>query len=434
MGRVRAILWQHLQATHAHLPLCPASDPNDLVDAAAFASVLGQLSPEQMRDAAHAYTALWRRTFKTLVRHLRGRPRRALGLFVDEVHPFLRGTRLAARTEGTEHVRVITPGDLPSEYEAGLIESFVATSGAHASAEAEGAGAFRVQWHIAASDRLAVVVESIARLRVPLLLTATLAALVGVALAIPGGVYWLDAVTVVLGTLAAQAGANAVHDLRRPTVTSPTAAPGLPRWMLWSQFGAGLGVATAAMARFLWLDRWAVLAFAAVGVLIAWTYGRLRDTGLGPLTAAATHGPIIVWGTLAALGTAIPHPSTLALGTLPTTLLAAAIVVVDDLADRPLDEASGHRTLVVRLPPARNVTLFAVLMLAGVAATTTGLWLLAPALGIAAAILFAPAIIVVRRVATTLGDPRGLAPARLATVIVYATAAILLVLAHGVFP
>ncbi len=432
MGSVRAILWQHLHATHPQVPPCPAADPNDLVDAADFATAMAGLNAQETRDVAHGYAALWRRTFKTLVRHLRGRPRRALGLFVDEVHPFLRGNRLAARTEGAEHVRVITPGDLPAEYEAGLIEAFVCTSGAHATATHEGPGAFQVQWHIPATDRLAVVVESIARLRVPLLITATLASLVGVALAGPNGVHWLDALTVVLGTLATQAGANAVHDLRQPEVTSPTAAPGLPRWMLWSQFAAGLVVASAAMTRFLWLDRWAVLIFAGLGILIAWSYGRLRDLGLGPLTAAATHGPIIIWGTLAAVGAPISGLTTLLFGTLPTTLLAAAIVVVDDLADRPLDEASGHRTLVVRLPAARNVGLFAGLLFAGVAATAAVLWFVSPVLGWVAAVMIIPAVVLVKRVANTLGDPRGLAPVRLSTLVVFVTAAIILVLSHGV--
>ena len=149
-GQVRAILGRHAGAS---LP-GGASDPTLLVPASVLRRRLEGLPDAEQRRLAHDYVALWRRTFRTLANHLRGRPGRALALFAEEVYPFLRGDRRAARVErrAAREARVLLADDLPAPYLCGLLEGFVGLSGASVVARADGAGAFTVAFRVAAAD------------------------------------------------------------------------------------------------------------------------------------------------------------------------------------------------------------------------------------------------------------------------------------------
>lgn len=428
MAHVRAILWQHLWHLGQRTGVPPPDgDPNDLVPASDFVAALKHHEQDESREAGRAYVRLWARTFRTLVRHLRGQPERMIDLFVREAYPYLRGRRLAARADrlGRRAVRVVTDDDLPADYVAGLLEGFVALTGADVVVTAEGRGAFHVRFHIQTKDRAARWLGHAARLRIPLLLTSLLAATVGTALAARHGI--LDPVLVVallLGTVAAQSGANAFHDLLARRPDHPLGRPGLGRGWLWFQALGSYALAGSALV-LLASQRPGIALFALTGFLLGTLYARFRDQGWGPGIAVLTHGPLIVWGAAYGLAGTLPLSAPLqwGLAALPTGFLAAAVLYLDDLADRPLDEAAGNRTLVVRLPRRDQAWAFALLLGGGVLPMLAlSLWLhriLLPA-GILAAGL---AVWLALGVARHGDDPARLAPVRIGTLALYLIAA-----------
>ncbi|MFA5944793.1 MAG: hypothetical protein WC876_10045, partial [Candidatus Thermoplasmatota archaeon] len=211
-GQVRAILGRHARGEGVHR----LADPTALLPASSLRKTLETLDASAQRALAHDYVHLWARTFRTLARHLRGRPERALALFAEEVYPFLRGDRRAARVErlAAGQARVLLADDLPGPYLCGLLEGFVALSGAQALARADGVGAFTVAFRVAAADRAARLAQHLATLRLPLLACAALAAATGIGLAaLHADVEPMRAAVVVAGAVAAQAGASALVDL-----------------------------------------------------------------------------------------------------------------------------------------------------------------------------------------------------------------------------
>lgn len=420
-GSVRAVLLDHLRSSQPGLRGVPADDPGMLVPAAEFASQLDQVARTHgeaaLRRLAHDYVALWARTFRTLVKHLRGRPERTLQLWCEEVYPFLRGDRRAARLErrGRNEAHVLLADDLPAPYLAGLLEAFVALSGADAHAKAIGRETFTVTYHLHPSDQAARAVHWIAGLRIPLLATAGLAALTAIAWTAAAGAFDpLRALIVLVGTVAAQSGANALHDLREKEL-GPLAAPRTGRAWRWFQAVGSYLVAGGALTFLTVTGHFGLLGFAAAGLLLGVGYALLADHGLGPLIAIIAHGPLILLGTAWAMEPSIVATDwpVLTVTGLAPGLLAATMLSLGDLADRPLDEAAGRRTLAVRLPQTRNVVLLALLALAGAATAAAvigritqpplALWFL-PSFGIALALA--------REVHLSLDDPHGLARAR----------------------
>ena len=415
-------------------------DPNGLVpdDALAFAlqDLEAREGPQAVRRLGVAYMALWARTFRTLVSHLRARPERALNLFAQELYPFLRGDRLAARLEPRDRRRarlVLAPG-LPDSYLCGLVEGAVALSGCQATCVPLGHGIFEVHYRIPPAMWVARSVQAASTMRVPLLVAALLAGLVGAAAAVTHGaaLSWRIPAAL-LAVTAVQGAANAFHDLASPAAAGPLSPwrPGRP-W-LWAQMLCGYGFA-AAVGGMLVVETPLILALVPVGLAASLLYHRVRDHGLGPVFVAFTHGPLIALGVLLCIQSH-PSPSTLlvtSLASLPVGALAAAVRTLEDLADRPLDEAGGKRTLAVRLPGAHNAVLFAALVLAGplcllgLAAFTGGLtdqapadlaaWLLVLTLAVAAAF-------VAYQVRHNLENPRGLAAARVWTIALHIGAA-----------
>jgi 1,4-dihydroxy-2-naphthoate octaprenyltransferase len=424
---VRAILGHHL-AAHRGQSATPGGDPNALGPVEDLARQLRELAaqegPDALRRAAADYVALWSRTFRTLVRQLRGRPDRALALFAAEVYPFLRGDRLAARLESSQpgRVRLRLLGDLPDAYLAALVESFVAQTGAQCQVRAMGDGLFEASYRIPPRHRTAHWAQYLARLRFPLVLAALAACLLGVAMAAARSGQALPALrvlAVLAGGVAAQLGANAWHDLRHASPAGPLAlaAPSRRQNLLQARLGFGTaGLCGAWLA----LDAPVVLLFAALGILASTLFGHLRAKGLGPIVAAATYGPLMAGGAYHAfvpldLSPAVALPNlvpTMALG-----LTAAALLHLDDLADRPLDQAGGNRTLAVRLPQRRQAFLLDAVVLLAVGASVWWLWA-TPGLpfAVAAAALALPILAIAHR---SLDDPAGLAPARLGAVLLH---------------
>ena len=426
-GRVRAILGTHAALRPGTRLAWPEADPNALLPAPPLETALRALHEAEgeaaVRALAHDYAALWARTFPTLVRQLRGRPERALALFAEEVYPFLRGDRLAARLESFRpgHARILLAPGLPEPYVAGLLEGFVALSGAEASCIPAGAGAFQVGWRLGAAHRVARAAQDLASLRIPLLVAALLSAVLGAAIAhrLAGTLDAWRVAAVFVGAVAVQAAANAMHDLRAPHPAGPLGPARFPVRVLRRTAFAGYALAGTLG---LWLA-WSqplVLAFAAAGLVLSLLFGRFRNAGWGPVLAGLTYGPLLTLGAVHAAAPGLaPAVRPELLLTLPTGLMAAAMLHLDDLADRPLDEAGGSRTLAVRLPRRRQAMVYALLVAAGVGLTLAApvlfldpavagslpFWLLAAWLTLWAG---AQAQLAGRR----LDDPAGLAPVR----------------------
>ncbi|MFO1535908.1 MAG: hypothetical protein ABR586_09605 [Thermoplasmatota archaeon] len=436
-GQVRAILGAHAaRRTGAGLP--PA-DPNALAPAPPLREVLERLQREKgdaaVRAVAADYAALWARTFRTLVVHLRGRPERALSLFAEEVYPFLRGDRLAARVEAVAPGRarlLLAPG-LPDAYLAGLAEAFAGLSRARASCTALGNGLFEVRYKVEGADRLARLSQNLASLRVPLLVAALLSMLLGIVLASREASAlepWRVAATL-LGGLAAQAAANALHDRNGPHPAGLLGPVRLSARALRSIQLSGYALA-GGLGLLLAVEAPAVLGFAAAGLAVSVLFGRFRERGYGPILAGVTYGPLMAEGALHAVAPgAHDHALHLleALVTLPLGALAAAILYLDDLADRPLDEAGGQRTLLVRLPRRIHLAGYVTLLAGGLGTLLLVLNRFAPAAQPLAAALALPAAALALSVRRNLDDPHGLGPARLGTLALLVATAALLTLA-----
>lgn len=420
-GQVRAILGRHAQAAGSG----SAADPTLLVPASALRRTLEALPEAEQRRLAHDYAALWRRTFRTLARHLRGRPERALALFAEEVYPFLRGDRRAARVErlAAREARVLLADDLPAPYLCGLLEGFVGLSGAEAVARPAGAGAFTVSYRVAAADRGARLAQQLATLRLPLLACALLAALVGLGAAAPGfdpgasPVGPLPLLAVLVGAVGAQAGANALHSLRHPAANPMRPAP--PAALLRAVAAAGYLAALAALVALGVARPGAAVGLAllaALGLALGLAYSRVRASGLGPAVAGLTYGVLLPAGAAFAAG-GMANVGFAVLAGLPLGLLAAALLLVDNLADRPLDEAGGQRTLAVRLPARAAVNAYALLVVGAMAALAAALVppLALPFALVPSLVLAVPAVLLVAQVHRHADDPPALAGARLGT-------------------
>jgi 1,4-dihydroxy-2-naphthoate octaprenyltransferase len=426
--------------THAPTRLHRGADPNTLIPAQYLRASLVELQQregaEALRKEAAAYVQLWARTFKGLVRQLRGRPERALSLFASEVYPYLRGDRLAARVEDVRpgEARLVLATDLPDAYLEGLVASFVALSGAEVESRMEGTTC-RVQWHVGGVDRIVRAAQLLAALRIPLVVAALLSVCTGILLSWRVGhpVQWVRSGLILLGALAAQAAANAWHDLQSPHPAGPL-GPVRPSARLMNATVRGGYVLAGGIGFYLaWGHLW-VLAFAVAGLVVSALFGKFRNHGLGPLLAGITYGPLLPLGVLVALGPLHARDLALLGYTLPLGLLAAATLYVDDLADRPLDEAGGQRTLIVRLAPKNRLVGFAVLAVGALASLVGAMPSLLGRDLLLGTTLAAVVILLVVQVGQNLDDPRRLAPARFGTFILLLATAILAMDAIGGFP
>lgn len=410
------------------IPVAPP-DPNALLPVDDLGRILAALPREDQRRLGKDYAALWARTFRTLVTHLRGRPERALALFAEEVYPFLRGHRLAARVEAAGHRRatLVLAGGLPDAYLCGLVEGFVGLSGATATTTATAPGRVDVSYRVQPADRLARIAQHAAGLRLNLVAAALLAALLGIALAATQGAEPapLRVALVLAGIAAAQLAANALHVLHHDHPAGPLAPLRAARPALGAQT---LGAGALALLCGTWLAVTGtplVLLFAAAGVATGFLYGPLRDRGLGPIVILALYGPLIVEGALHAFAVGAHHLDHVALlrWTLVPGALAAATLYLDDLADAPLDEAGGKRTLAVRLPRRSQGIVYTGLLSIGLAPLLP--LVQERSFAVATLVLALAALALAVQVRRALDEPRRLAPARLGTQALHAAATML---------
>ncbi|HLE97312.1 MAG TPA: 1,4-dihydroxy-2-naphthoate polyprenyltransferase [Candidatus Thermoplasmatota archaeon] len=115
---------------------------------------------------------------------------------------------------------------------------------------------------------------------------------------------------------------------------------------------AALAAAVAVGLYLIWIGGWPVLAIGVAGMVcaVAYTGGPfpLGYHGLGEVFVFLFFGPVAVGGTYWVLtGSIAPDPL---LAGVAVGLLAAAILVVNNVRDRDTDARAGKRTLAVRLP------------------------------------------------------------------------------------
>jgi 1,4-dihydroxy-2-naphthoate octaprenyltransferase len=387
-----------------------------------------------MRELAADYAALWGRTFRTLVRHLAGRPERALALFAEEAFPYLCGSRsaLGVLRRGPREVELTVPGPtpVPPHYFAALAAAFVALSGSACEGRVEEGGRVRLSYTMGATHRMARAVQALATLRLPLLACAVFAwltALVLTAQAVPA-VPLPQSIAVLGGLLGAQMAANALHGLRnpRPAAFNPVQAT---RQALVAQAGLGLGLAAMATAWLVSLGHVAFLFWAGAGAVTAAGYAALRNAGLGPAFVAFTYGVLVPAGALSVLAPGyLATPLLVPFLFLPLGILAACLVFLDNIADRPLDEAGGQRTLAVRVPELHLPRTLGFWLLVAVALLAAQGFLFASYAGLLAAILAIPAALLVHEVRVHVDDPHRLAPVRLGMLALFVAGALLPVL------
>lgn len=134
-------------------------------------------------------------------------------------------------------------------------------------------------------------------------------------------------------------------------------------WLV-AAVGYGLGVASGLVIAALHEPR--VLGLGVCGVALAFGYHapplRLSYVGLGELAVGLAYGPLICSGAYLVLVGSVP--TSVVLSSLPLGLAIAAFLVINEFPDRRADEASGKRTLVVRLGPRRAARVFLGLVVA----------------------------------------------------------------------
>jgi 1,4-dihydroxy-2-naphthoate octaprenyltransferase len=153
---------------------------------------------------------------------------------------------------------------------------------------------------------------------------------------------------------------------RRATATG-LVTPGQMKIAMFAAFGvacaAGIALATAVGWELL------VVGALAVGAGLAYSGGRrpYASYGLGEVFV------FIFFGLVATAGSAYVQDERLTqiayVAALPVGLLAVAILVVNNLRDIATDEASGKRTLAVRIGPARTRLLYEALVFVALAYT-----------------------------------------------------------------
>lgn len=175
-----------------------------------------------------------------------------------------------------------------------------------------------------------------------------------------GGFHALSWVAALVGALLIQVGTNLANDYYdhvkgadTPDRAGPARASATGALAPLAVRNAAFGVMAAAAVvglYLVWRGGWPILAIGVAGITsgILYTAGpkALAYTGLADLFAFAFFGPIAVAGTVY-VQTGDWAWQALAWG-IPMGTLTTAILVVNNLRDRPTDERVGKRTLAVR--------------------------------------------------------------------------------------
>ncbi len=202
----------------------------------------------------------------------------------------------------------------------------------------------------------------IGTLRLRTLPAAASPVLLGTALAWSWDVFaWLPALAALLGALLLQIGTNLANDYYDHVQGADTAARAGPVRASAAGLLAPQAVRNAAFGTFtlaalvgiylIIVGGWPILAIGAAGILSGIFYTASKKSiayiGLGEVFVFAFFGPIAVAGTVY-VQSLTWEPFALAWG-VPLGLLAAAILVVNNLRDIPTDAAAGKKTVAVRI-------------------------------------------------------------------------------------
>lgn len=218
------------------------------------------------------------------------------------------------------------------------------------------------QPHAPGSSRPRSVAAFVAAARPQTLAAAVVPVVVGTACASAiSRIAWAPALAALGGAIAIQIGtnfANDVFDAERgadgPDRIGPVravsagliSATAMKRAMI-----AAFGVATALGLYLAWIAGWPIIAIGVASILsgIAYTGGPypLGYHGLGDVFVFAFFGLVAVCGTTYVQLSSVPALAVWS--ALPIGAVATAILVVNNLRDRPTDARVGKRTLAVRL-------------------------------------------------------------------------------------
>ena len=234
------------------------------------------------------------------------------------------------------------------------------------------------------SETLAVVRAS----RPNFLLLAPLCAGLGLAVAWQQGQApeLLHTFLVFLGAVLAHAAVNLLNEYddfrsgldmiteRTPFSGGSGALPEMPsaaRRVLWAGLGT-LALVVAIGLYFLWLRGLPLLVLGAAGVVLVLTYTRwiTRLPLLCLLAPGMGFGPIMVLGTVIALGGGID--TTALLASLVALLMVSELLLINQIPDAEADRAIGRRHLVITLGPEKAAHLVAGLLLASYGVIVAG--------------------------------------------------------------
>lgn len=234
------------------------------------------------------------------------------------------------------------------------------------------------------SETLAVVRAS----RPNFLLLAPLCAGLGLAVAWQQGQApeLLHTFLVFLGAVLAHAAVNLLNEYddfrsgldmiteRTPFSGGSGALPEVPtaaRRVLWAGLGT-LALVVAIGLYFLWLRGLPLLVLGAAGVVLVLTYTRwiTRSPLLCLLAPGMGFGPIMVLGTVIALGGGID--TTALLASLVALLMVSELLLINQIPDAEADRAIGRRHLVITLGPEKAAHLVAGLLLASYGVIVAG--------------------------------------------------------------
>lgn len=205
--------------------------------------------------------------------------------------------------------------------------------------------------------------------------------LLGTALAWSWDVFaLLPALAALVGALLLQIGTNLANDYYDHVQGADTAARAGPVRASAAGLLAPKAVRNAAFSTFglaalvglylVWVGGWPILAIGAAGILSGIFYTASKKSiayiGLGEVFVFVFFGPIAVAGTVY-VQSLTWEPFALAWG-VPLGLLAAAILVVNNLRDIPTDAAAGKKTVAVRIGEAMTRRLYFALVGAAIVA------------------------------------------------------------------
>ncbi|MGE4534089.1 prenyltransferase [Halomonas sp.] len=230
------------------------------------------------------------------------------------------------------------------------------------------------------------------------LVLAPLCVALGLLLALRQGVTpaALQVALVLLGGLLAHAAVNLLNEYddfrsgldhltrRTPFSGGSGALPEAP-WAAPAVLAAGVTALAGVVAiggLFLWWRGWSMLAVGVPGLalIVAYTRWLTRSPWLCLLAPGLGFGPLIVLGTLLALG-GTPDAAALCVAAV-VGLLASELLLLNQLPDRDADRRVGRRHLAILLGPRRTAQLVSGLLLAAPALLALGVlagWLPATA-------------------------------------------------------